>query len=131
MMKYYQSRLASFRNAFAGIGYVLRTQKNSWIHAVVTIVVVILAFWLELPITHWGILVLAISGVWGTEIINTAIESLIDLLSPEFHPIAKIGKDVSAGAVLLSAFCSIILGLLIFGPPLVHKFLLLAIAWRK
>jgi len=131
MAEYYKSRLASFRNAFAGIGYVLRTQKNSWIHTVITVVVVVLAFWLELPFAHWGILVLAISSVWGTEIINTAIENLIDLLSPEFHPIAKIGKDVSAGAVLISAFCAIVVGFLILGPPLAHKLLFLVIAWRK
>lgn len=121
MLVYYKSRLLSFRNAFAGIGYVLRTQKNSWIHAAVTIVVIVISFWLKIPVTHWAILILTISIVWIAEMINTSIETLIDLLSPQYHPVAKIGKDVSAGAVLMAAIFSVIVGVLILGVPLLQK----------
>jgi len=129
-MDYYKSRLLSFRNAFAGIGYVLRTQRNSWIHAVATVVVLFVSFWLKLPITHWAILVLTISMVWTAEVINTSIETLIDLLHPQYHPVAKIGKDVSAGAVLIAAIFSVLVGVLILGPPLVQKLWTLFVALR-
>ncbi len=128
MMDYYRSRLLSFRNAFAGIGYVLRTQRNSWIHTVATFAVLGISSWLKLPITHWAILVLTISMVWTAEVINTSIETLIDLLHPQYHPVAKIGKDVSAGAVLIASIFSALVGILILGPPLVQKLWTLFVA---
>lgn len=128
MLVYYKSRLLSFRNAFAGIGYVLRTQKNSWIHTAVTIFVLVTSFWLKLPTTHWAILILTISIVWVAEMINTSIETLIDLLSPQYHPAAKIGKDVSAGAVLIAAIFSVIVGVLVLGIPLIQKLSTLAVS---
>jgi diacylglycerol kinase len=112
------SRIAAFGHAFHGWWYVLRTQKNAWIHTVVTTLVVILGLWLGLPPRDWAVLVLVIAMVWAAEILNTAIEAVVDLSSPMHHPLAKVGKDVGAAAVLIAAGAAVIIGLLILGPPL-------------
>lgn len=118
------SRLSlSFRYAFEGWSYVFRTQRNAWIHALATIAVVILAFWLHVSRLEWAILILTISFVWTAEFANTALEAVVDLVSPENHPQAKIAKDVAAGAVLVTACAAVIVGLLILGPPLLDRIL--------
>jgi len=118
MIDFVQSRIASFGHAFHGWAYVIRNEKNAWIHAVVTILVVILATWLVIPLRDWAVLVLAIAMVWAAEFLNTAIEAVVDLASPVHHPLAKVGKDVGAAAVLIAACASVLIGLLIMGPPL-------------
>ena len=115
------SRANAFQHAFRGWWFVLRTQRNAWIHAVVTTLVVLLAFWLRLPLRDWAVLLLTIALVWTAEFINTALEAVVDLASPQQHPLAKVGKDVGAAAVLIAALTSILLGLLILGPPLWMK----------
>lgn len=112
------SRLASFRHAFAGWWYVLRTQRNAWIHAVASVAVLAIALWLRLGGTDWAILILTIALVWVAEFVNTAVEAIVDLLSPNIHPLAKIAKDVAAAAVLIAALASVVVGLLVLGPPL-------------
>ena len=112
------SRAHAFRHALRGWWYVLRTQRNAWLHTVVTALVVLLAFWLHLPLQDWAILLLTIAMVWTAEFINTALEAVVDLASPQNHPLAKVGKDVGAAAVLIAALTSILIGLLILGPPL-------------
>jgi diacylglycerol kinase (ATP) len=113
-----QSRITSFRHAFAGLGYVLKTQRNAWIHLVATVLVVFLAIWLNLKSENWAFLIIAIAMVWMAEFINTSLEAVVDLASPEKHPLAKVGKDVGAAAVLIAAFGAAIIGFLILGPPL-------------
>lgn len=113
-----RSRLASFRHAVAGLAHVLRTQRNAWIHAVASLVVVSLALWLQLSLTHWALLVLAMALVWMAEFVNSALEATVDLASPEVHPLAKVGKDVGAAAVLIAAVSAALVGVLILGPPL-------------
>jgi undecaprenol kinase/diacylglycerol kinase (ATP) len=108
----------SFRHAFAGLWYALRTQRNSRIHLTVAIGVVALGLWLGLSYTQWAVLTLTIGFVLVSEMLNTVAESLVDLMCPEYHPQAKIVKDVAAGAVLLGAMLSVIVGLLVLGPPL-------------
>jgi diacylglycerol kinase (ATP) len=115
------SRGHSIQHAFRGWWYVLRTQRNAWIHAVITTLVILLAFWLGLPLRDWAVLLLAIVLVWMAEFINTALEAVVDLASPAQHPLAKVGKDVGAAAVLIAALTSILIGLLILGPPLWEK----------
>jgi diacylglycerol kinase (ATP) len=117
MPEFFRSRARSFQYAFSGWWHVLRTQKNTWIHAVITIAVLILAFFLRLSTQDIAIIVIMITMVWAAEFINTAIEAVIDLASPQLHPLAKIGKDVSAASVLISAFAAVIVGILILGPP--------------
>ena len=121
MWNFILSRYHSFGHAFRGLWYVLRTQQNAWIHALAAILVFILAWWLQLPAHAWAVLILIIAMVFTAEFINTAIEAVVDLASPEKHPLAKVGKDVGAAAVLISALAAILIGLLILGPPLWEK----------
>ncbi len=121
MKEFIKSRLRSFRYAFQGWSYVLRTQPNTWIHATITIAVALLAFWLHIPVQDWAVLLLTIMMVWAAEFFNTAIESIVDLASPEEHPLAKTSKDAGAAAVLITALISVLIGLLILGPPLWGK----------
>jgi diacylglycerol kinase len=103
---------------------VLQTQQNAWIHSLVAAVVIALGVWLELEPGDWAILVLTIAMVFTAEFINTAIEAVVDLASPVQHPLAKVGKDVGAGAVLVAALAAIVVGLLILGPPLWARLML-------
>ncbi len=112
------SRLDSFRHAFAGWGYMLRTQRNAWIHASATVLVTGLGLWLGLSRLEWAVIILVIGLVWMAEFVNTALEAVVDLACPDLHPLAKAGKDVAAAAVLVGAVTSVIVGLLILGPPL-------------
>jgi diacylglycerol kinase len=112
------SRLASFRHAFAGWWYVLRTQRNAWIHALISTGVIIISLWLGLSRVEWAVLLVMVALVWMAEFINTALEAVVDLASPNLHPLAKVGKDVAAAAVLLGALTAVLIGLLLLGPPL-------------
>src|SRR5215207_6783293 len=112
------SRIAAFGHAFRGWGHVLKTQQNAWIHSLIASVVIALGLWLRLTWGDWAILVLTIAIVFTAEFINTAIEAVVDLASPVHHPLAKVGKDVGAGAVLVAALAAALVGLLILGPPL-------------
>ncbi len=118
MLSFIRTRARSFQYAFHGWWFVIRTQRNAWIHAVVSLSVVALALWLGLTPLQWAVIVLAIAIVWTAEFINTALEAVVDLASPQHHPLAKVGKDVGAAAVLIAALSSIIIGLLVIGPPL-------------
>jgi diacylglycerol kinase len=113
-----QSRMQSFRHAFRGWFYVLRTQRNAWIHSAIATAVFILGLWLGLPPRDWAVIILTTAMVFAAEFVNTAIEAVVDLASPDKHPLAKIGKDVGAAAVLVAALAAILIGLLILGPPL-------------
>jgi diacylglycerol kinase len=117
-----RSRARSFRHAFSGWGYALRTQPNTWIHTAFSLAVLIVCTWLRLPPRDFAIIILTIALVWAAELTNTAIEAAIDLASPNHHPLAKAGKDAAAGAVLVTAISAILIGLLILGPPLWDKF---------
>ena len=112
------SRIHAFGHAFRGWWHVLKTQQNAWIHSVVATLIVIVGIWLRIPARDWAIIVLTIAMVFTAEFINTAIEAVVDLASPVHHPLAKVGKDVGAGAVLVAALSAALVGLLILGPPL-------------
>ena len=111
-------RAKSFQYAFEGWAFVLRTQHNAWIHAIITTVIVGLGFWLRLPARDWAVLILTFMAVWMAEFMNTAIEAVVDMTMPEVHPLAKVAKDVAAAAVLVGAMGAILIGLLLPGPPL-------------
>jgi diacylglycerol kinase len=81
----------------------------------------LMAWYLHVSARDWAILLLTIALVWTAEFINTALEAVVDLASPQQHPLAKVGKDVGAAAVLIAALTSILIGLLILGPPLWEK----------
>ena len=121
MNHFLKTRIQSFGYAFRGWWHVIRTQQNAWIHAIVSTAVVILALWLRLPPRDWAILLVTIAMVWAAEFFNTAIEAVVDLSSPSKHPLAEVGKDVGAAAVLIAALAAIGVGLLILGPPLLNR----------
>jgi diacylglycerol kinase (ATP) len=112
------SRVHAFGHAFHGWWHVLKTQQNAWIHSLAATIVFVLGLWLGLSARDWAVIVLTIAMVFTAEFINTAIEAVVDLASPVHHPLAKVGKDVGAGAVLISALAAVLIGLLILGPPL-------------
>jgi diacylglycerol kinase len=109
---------ASFGYAFQGLWYALSTQRNARVHALIATLAIILGTVLRISAIEFAIIFMAIAAVFIAEMFNTVFELCVDLASPEYHPLAKIAKDVAAGAVLLSAILSIIIGLFIFGPHL-------------
>jgi diacylglycerol kinase len=121
MKQFLVSRVHSFRHAFRGWHYALRTQRNAWIHSAIATVVFIVGLWLQLPPRDWAVIILTAALVFSAEFLNTSIEAVVDLASPDHHPLAKIGKDVGAAAVLVSALAAILIGILLLGPPLLQK----------
>jgi undecaprenol kinase/diacylglycerol kinase (ATP) len=112
------SFFGGFKYAWEGLLYVIRTQPHFRFHAFAALAVTGLALWLDVSTVAWAILLLIIGVVLLAEMFNTALETLVDLVSPDYHPLAKHVKDVAAGAVLLVAILSVLIGLLILGPPL-------------
>ncbi|MCU0520214.1 MAG: diacylglycerol kinase family protein [Anaerolineae bacterium] len=110
--------LSGFRYAVGGLRYAIDTQPNFRTHIAVSIAVVLLGLWLRLSFPSWAVLALTIGGVLATEMLNTAIETTVDLASPDDHVLAKQAKDLAAAAVLLAALTSVIVGLVVLGPPL-------------
>lgn len=116
----FTGRLRSIRYALRGIRIMLASQHNAWIHAAATVAVAIVGLTLGLSAAEWCWIVLAVMAVWTAEALNTAFEFLTDVASPNFHPIAGKAKDVAAGAVLLSAIGSVVIGALVLGPHIVR-----------
>ena len=111
-------RAASFGHAFRGVGAALRSELHLQFHAVASVVVLGLGLYFGLNATEWALLALAVAGVWAAELFNTAIETLTNLVSPDYHPLAGKTKDVAAGAVLLAALGALAVGILVFGPKI-------------
>ena len=116
------ARAKSFTHAFRGIGILIKTTHNFWVHIFVAIIVIILGFFLKISHLEWLLIILTIGFVMVTETINTAIEIDIDLTSPNYHPYARDTKDVAAGAVLLSVITAVVIGLIIFLPKIILLF---------
>ncbi len=115
-----QSLLGSLAAATAGLLGALRTQRNLRIQVVTGGVVVFAGWWLQLERWEWGLIVLAIGLVLVLELVNTALEAVVDLASPQWHMLAKQAKDTAAGAVLLTACMAVLLGLIVFSPHLMQ-----------
>jgi diacylglycerol kinase len=113
-----QSFWQSFTVAFRGIAHVLRNEPNARFHAVAAVAVLLMAALLKLPPRDWAMLGLTIGAIFSAEMGNSAVESLVDLLSPDYQERAKIAKDVAAGAVLTLAIAAVAVGLCLLGPPL-------------
>lgn len=111
-------RIKSFGFAIEGIITFFKTQHNAWIHALAAITVVVLGFALKVNNTEWCLLAVSIALVFISEMLNTAIEFLTDIVSPDYNPMAKKVKDVAAGAVLISAIAAVVIGLIVFLPKL-------------
>ncbi|HMN60272.1 MAG TPA: diacylglycerol kinase family protein [Anaerolinea sp.] len=121
MREFFYSRIRSFGYAFSGWWFVIKTQRNAWIHAIASVMVIALALWLAIPERDLAVLILTIGFVWAAEFFNTALEAVVDLSTPAHHPLARVGKDVGAAAVLIAALVSAVIGVLLLGPPLATK----------
>jgi len=115
--------LKSFFYAFSGIYKTVLTERNFRIHMLAAIIVTFLGFYFKIKRIEWIILVISIALVMAMEMVNTAIEAIVDLVSPNYHPLAKVAKDVAAGCVLVTAIASAIVGVLLFYPyfSILHK----------
>lgn len=122
-LKTSNNRLVSLGYALAGWLYMLRWQKNTRIQVVASIAIMALALWLQVSTMELAILILTITLVWMAEFLNAAVEAVVNLASPDFHPMAKVAKDVASAAVLLGVIASILVGLLLLGPPLLERLL--------
>ncbi|MGQ3481826.1 diacylglycerol kinase family protein [Paenibacillus sp. TY11] len=108
----------TFRYAAEGVIYALRTQVNMRIHVVVALLVIVAGLTLRISRLDWLFVCVAIAIVIVAELINTAVEAAVDLISPAIHPLAKAAKDTAAGAVLLAAVFAVIIGIFVFYRPL-------------
>lgn len=108
--------LRAVRHAGRGIGYAVRTQPNLRIHLIAGAVVITASLALRLPRTAEIAIVGMVALVLAMELANTAIEAIVDLLSPEIHPLARAAKDAAAGAVLIAAIGAVVVGVLAFWP---------------
>lgn len=115
---YFRRRVDSFRHAARGVRTIVATQPHARIHLVAATGVALAAWLLGVSALEWCALLLAIALVWASEAINTAIEFMVDLASPEHHPLAGKAKDAAAGAVLLAALLAALVGMIIFVPRL-------------
>jgi diacylglycerol kinase len=110
---------ASFSFAFQGIVALLRTQANARIHLAAAIAVIAAGLFFGITRLEWCAIAAAIGLVWTAEGLNTAIECIVDLVSPDHHPLAGRAKDIAAGAVLIAALIAVIIGALVFIPHLI------------
>jgi diacylglycerol kinase len=117
-----KKRIASFQFAFNGLKDLFKNQPNARIHLFVALFVVIAGIFFHISRMEWVVVVFCITLVLSLEAVNTAIEYLTDLVSPEFHPLAGKVKDVAAAAVLWAAIGSIVIGVLIFLPGIMACF---------
>ncbi|MEH7236063.1 diacylglycerol kinase family protein [Bacillus sp. JJ1562] len=110
--------IKSFSYALQGLREAFFSERNLQIHFLFSLIVVICGFFFQITNVEWMVILLLIGGMFSIELMNTAVEKVVDLVTSEFHPLAKKAKDISAGAVLIYAIISVIVGLIIFLPYL-------------
>jgi diacylglycerol kinase len=115
------SRLASLGHALRGVRCLFATQMNARIHAGAALIVTAMGYWLDVSLLEWCLLIFTFGLVLGAEALNTAIEFVVDLVSPQWHPLARDAKDVAAAAVLLASAAALGVGLLVFIPKLLAR----------
>jgi diacylglycerol kinase len=111
-------RWFSFNAAVTGALYTVRTQPNAWIELAAIGVVAFTGWWFRITPMEWAVLGLTSAMLLALEAVNTAIETVVDLVSPQYHPLAKLAKDTAAGALLLAVIGSLVVAFCIFGPRL-------------
>lgn len=117
--KSFKRFIHSFKYPISGLRYAYKNEQNLTFHLFMTIIVVIAGFVLKVTKVEWAILILTIGLVIASELINTAFEAAVDLVTQEYHPLAKVCKDTAAAAVLVFAICAVIVGLIIFIPHII------------
>jgi diacylglycerol kinase len=110
----------SFIYAFSGIRSFIKYERNAKIHFIASLLAVILGIILKISLIEWGLVFVAIALVWGFELVNTAIEKACDKIQPDLDQSIKVVKDLAAGSVLVVAFASILIGVLVFLPHIVR-----------
>jgi diacylglycerol kinase len=113
-----QSIIDAFKNAFHGVHFVVSTQRNARIHMLLTAIAILVSWFFNISLLEWAAIIIVIGMVWLSECLNTSIEKLTDLASPEFHILAKHAKDSAAAAVLMASITAAVVGLIIFLPKL-------------
>jgi diacylglycerol kinase len=108
----------SFRYAFAGLKYAFGTQRNIRVQSLAGIAAMVLGAVLGLSLLEWAVLILTICFVLVAEMVNTVFETIVDMVTQEYHPLAEIAKDVGAAAVITAAIAAVIVGMLLFVPKL-------------
>jgi len=116
-----QRLLNSFKAAFNGIGAGLKCERNFKIHLVVAVLTLVLMYLLHSSYLEWAVIILTIIVVMSLELVNTALEKLIDFLNPDIHPTIKIVKDMVGGAVLIAALGAVAIGCLVILPKIIEK----------
>lgn len=122
MKKFFQS----LAHAISGLLRLVREERHGRIHAASSTVVIALAAWLQLPRNDWCWIVIAMAGVWSAEAMNTAVERLADRITTERDALIGAAKDLAAGAVLCAAIGAVVIGMLVLGPPLWAKIMVIA-----
>lgn len=112
--------LNSIGYAVKGLIFLFKTERNATIEGVVALLVILLSFWLNLSIPEWCLILFCIAGVFSAEAFNTSIEKLADFQYKDPHPEIGHIKDLAAGAVLIMGIVSIVIGIIIFAPKLIH-----------
>lgn len=115
-----RKRMAAFVDAGRGVITLMKTQVHAWVHLVATVGVIASGLWFQVTASEWCMLVLSMGLVWSAEAVNTAIEFVVDLVSPEHHDLAGKAKDTAAGAVLLASIAAAAVGVIVFGPHLLR-----------
>ena len=116
-----QEMIKSFGHAFDGVKDIVRTEHNAWIHSVMTVIVLLISWWVGLDFVRWCFIILAIVSVWVAESFNTAVEILTDHVSPDYSPTAKRAKDIAAAAVLIACIGAFVLGMIILVPAVLQR----------
>lgn len=115
-----QSFWASLRYAARGLVYALSSQRNMKIHLIATLLVIVAGLFFGLSRVEWSLIALTITAVWAAEILNSSVEEIVDLVSPQFNVRAGQAKNLGAGAVLVTALGAIFVGIAVFGPRIVQ-----------
>ena len=115
--------LKSFKNSFDGLVYAYKNEQSLWIHGICTVFAIVLGIVLKLSFNEWAITLIALGVTLGMELVNTAIEAAVDLVTLEIHPLAKIAKDCGSAATFISSMISLVIAAIIYGPKIIALFL--------
>ncbi len=121
----YKRFFKSIKYSIAGLYYAYRYEQSCWIHGFATILAIIMGIIFKIKLSEWAIIFIALGAILALELINTAIEATVDLVTTEIHPLAKIAKDCGSAASFVMSIVSIVISLFVFGPYLQELFKLL------
>ena len=112
----------SIKFSIEGLIYAYRYEQSMWIHAIVTILTIILGIVFKIKLSEWAIVFIALGSILGMELVNTAIEAAVDLTTLEINPLAKIAKDCGSAASFVLSLVAIVICLFVFGPYFLELF---------